>query len=140
MSIGIGIFYFWKPIVYLSVMCKQIQWGSEYRTSLVFKWSKRGQMPNGLVFECHLNTGQPNHLNIRQMDAILFPYPLVWYSNCQSSTDPTFECQTIWNLNFNMFGIQMFLVFNWSVFRSSLNAKPMWWGSVTAKFNNMSKN
>ena len=26
-------------------------------TSLVFKWSKRGWMPNGPVIECRLNTG-----------------------------------------------------------------------------------
>ena len=31
-------------------------------------------MPNGLVFECHLNTRQLNHLDTRQMDAILFCY------------------------------------------------------------------
>ena len=43
-------------------------------------------MPNGLVFECHLNTGRPNHLNARQMDAILFSYVLVWFSNDRSST------------------------------------------------------
>ena len=34
-----------------------VQWGSEYRTSLVFKWSKRGWMPKGLVFE--YKTAQP---------------------------------------------------------------------------------
>ena len=38
-----------------------IQWGSEYRTSLVFEWSKVVQLPNGpAVFECHLNN---EHLN-----------------------------------------------------------------------------
>ena len=35
----------------------------------------------GLVFKCHLNTVQPNYLNTRQMDAILFIYVLVEYSN-----------------------------------------------------------
>ena len=35
-----------------------LQWGSTYQTSLVVEWSKRGWMPNGLVFECNLNTGQ----------------------------------------------------------------------------------
>ena len=45
-----------------------IQWGSEHLTSLVIKWSRRGWMPNGLVFKCHLITGQPNHLKTRQMD------------------------------------------------------------------------
>ena len=34
-------------------------------------------MPNGLVFKCHLNTGQ---------DAILFSYVLVRYLNGWSST------------------------------------------------------
>ena len=63
-----------------------IPWGSEYQTSLVFKWSKRDWMPNGLVFECHLNTGQPTHLNLVQMDDILFSYVLVWYSNGWSGT------------------------------------------------------
>ena len=48
------------------------QWGSEYQTSSVFKLSKRGWMPNGPVFKCHLNTGQRNHFDTRQMDAILF--------------------------------------------------------------------
>ena len=60
--------------------------GSEYRTCLVLKWSKRGWMPNGLVFECHLNTGQPDHLNTKQMDSILFSYVMVRNSNGQSST------------------------------------------------------
>ena len=67
-----------------------IQWGSENQTSLVFKWSKRGRMVNGPVFKCHLNTGQPQHLNTRYIlqldttpltDAILFSYVLVWYLN-----------------------------------------------------------
>ena len=39
------------------------------------------RMPNGLLFKCHLNTGQPNHLNTRQMDAILFSMFLVQYLN-----------------------------------------------------------
>ena len=59
----------------------EVQWGSEYPTSLVLEWSKRGWMPNGLVLECRLNTRQPNHLNTRQMFAILFSYALVHYSN-----------------------------------------------------------
>ena len=43
--------------------------GSEYRTSLVFDWSKVVQSPNGPLFECHLNTGlnlvrySDHHLN-----------------------------------------------------------------------------
>ena len=61
-------------------MSVKIQRGSEYQSRSVFKWSKRGQMPNGLVFECSLNTGQTDHLNIRQVHAILLSYLLVWYS------------------------------------------------------------
>ena len=41
---------------------------------------------NGQVFKCHLNTGQLNHLNTGQMDAILFSYVLVPYSNDWSRT------------------------------------------------------
>ena len=33
-----------------------IQWGSEYRTSLVFEWLKVVLSSNGLLYECHLNT------------------------------------------------------------------------------------
>ena len=64
----------------------RLEFGSEYQTCLLFKWSNRGWMSNGLVFECHLNTGQPDHLNARQMDAILFSYVLVQYLNGRSST------------------------------------------------------
>ena len=49
--------------VIFSLGRKIIQWGSEYRTSSAFEWSKRDWMPNGMVFKCHLNNGQPNHLN-----------------------------------------------------------------------------
>ena len=56
-----------------------ILWGSEYRNSLIFEWSKQGQTPNRPVFECHLNTGHPNCLNTEQMDAILFSYSMVQY-------------------------------------------------------------
>ena len=40
----------------------------------------------GPVFECHLNTRQPDHLNTRQMDTILFSYELVWGLNGCPST------------------------------------------------------
>ena len=56
-----------------------LEWGSEFQTSSVFKWLIRGWMPNGLVFERYLNTGQPDNLNTGQMDAILFSYVLVRY-------------------------------------------------------------
>ena len=57
---------------------KGVQWGSEYRTSLVFNWSKVVRSPNGLLFECHLNTG----LNF------------VRYSNGGLNTELPFEYRT----------------------------------------------
>ena len=48
----------------------EIQWGSEYRTSLVFKWSKDVQSPNGLLFESHLN-------NRLKQFRLLSKYPLL---------------------------------------------------------------
>ena len=59
-------FIFWSTNV--------IQWGSEYRTSLVFKWLMVVRSPNGQLFECHLNTGQnlfrysDHHLNTRHLN------------------------------------------------------------------------
>ena len=60
-------------------------------------------MPNGMVVECHLKTGQPNHLNTGQMGAILFSYVLVQYLNGQSCTqeiDQPFEISTLKRLVF----------------------------------------
>ena len=55
-----------------------IQWGSEYRASLVFKWLKVVRSLNGLLCECHLNT----RLN------------LVRYSNAGLNTEIPFEYRT----------------------------------------------
>ena len=53
--------------------------------------------PNSPVFECHLNTGQPDHLSTKQMDTILFSYVLVWYSNGWSSTKTlTLDLTFLW--------------------------------------------
>ena len=38
--------------IYTLQTSRYVQWRTEYRTSLVFKWPIRGWMPNGLVFEC----------------------------------------------------------------------------------------
>ena len=62
--------------------------GFEYQNSSLLKWLKRSWMPNGLVFKCHLNTGQPHHLKTGQIDAILFSYVLVLYSNGRSVHRP----------------------------------------------------
>ena len=68
-------------------------------TSSVFEWSKRGWMPNGLAFECHLNPGQ--------MDAILFSYVLVWYLNGWSSAQDISLKRPFEILTSKNFGIQM---------------------------------
>ena len=70
---------------------------------------ERSWMPNGLVFECNLNT--------RQMDANLFSYELVRYLNGRSSTlntnylnTKTFEIKRVWCSNdysIQMVGIQI---------------------------------
>ena len=44
------------------IMKIQIEWGSEYGTSLIFKWSRRGWMPNGVVFKSHLKPANGRHL------------------------------------------------------------------------------
>ena len=41
----------------------QIQWGSEYRTSSVFKWSKRVCLPNVQLFKSHLKTSKVSDMN-----------------------------------------------------------------------------
>ena len=55
-------------------------------TSSVFDWSKEGGTQDGPAFKCHLNSGQPDHLNTRQMDNILFSYLLSWYLNGRSNS------------------------------------------------------
>ena len=47
------------PIIKWLTKFRPMQWGSEYRTSLVFEWLKVERLPNGLVFECHLNARLP---------------------------------------------------------------------------------
>ena len=86
-----------------------IQWGSEYRTSLVFEWSIVVWLLNGPLFECHLNTG----LN------------LVQYSDHHLNTWPVFKWwseyrTTIWIPDKWKFVIQMFPPFRCSLFRSPL--------------------
>ena len=49
----------------------------DLNTKLVWCLNGRKEESNGLVFKCHLNTRQPNHLNTGQTDAILFSFVLV---------------------------------------------------------------
>ena len=61
------------------------------------KWSSIW-MPNGPVFECHLNTAHLDHLYTWQKDTILFSYVLVGYFNgqsnkCSSQTHVLFSLQ-----------------------------------------------
>ena len=86
---------------------------------MVFKWSERSWMPNGQVFNYHLNTRQPDHLNTRQMDAILFSYVLVLYSNCWSSHRTKHINDHFYTKPFEQWTSKSW-VFKWSVFRSQL--------------------
>ena len=70
---------FWIIITLITV-------GSKQRTSPIFRSGTFVPLSNGLVIKCHLNTGQPNHWNTRQMDTILFSYVLFQYLNGRSST------------------------------------------------------
>ena len=36
----------------------EYEYSKDLNTKLVFEWSKKGWMPNGLVFKCHLNNRQ----------------------------------------------------------------------------------
>ena len=93
------IFGFWI----LTVFINDIQCGSEYRTSQLFKWLDRGWMPNGLVFKMPFEywTAQPfeiwtnGHLlfsyvpfEIRTSKSLVFKwsvfrFPMYWTNNCQ---------------------------------------------------------
>ena len=99
-------FEIWAPPV--------VQWGSEYQTSLVFKWSKLVRLPNGLLFECHLNAAlnlvwdSDRHLNT----GLVFE----WWSEYQT----TIWIPDIWIPDKWKFAIQMFPLFRCSLFRSPL--------------------
>ena len=93
---------------------RYLQLGSEYRTSLVFKWSKVVRSLNSPLFECHLNTG----LNfVRYSDHHLNTGPVIkWWFEYQT----TIWIPEKWKFNIQMFAIQIpkyFLIFlpflNW---------------------------
>ena len=90
--------YVFGPIDYwTSLVLSSLQWGSEYQTCLVFKWLIVVRLPNGPVFECHLNT----RLN------------LVWYSDHHLNTGHLNTGQV-------KFFIEMFPSFICSLFRTPL--------------------
>ena len=74
-----------------SPVLKILQWGSEYSTSLVFKWSKWGRAYCPII-KCHLNTGQ--------MDAITQMVCLVQRIKYK---DQLFEILTLKILEFKYF-------------------------------------
>ena len=91
-------------------------YSEDLNTRLV--WYSKGWKEDGCQMVWFLNTRQPNHLNTRHIDTILFSYVLVWYLNGWYGTldivlDQPFEYQTIWNP-------AKILVFKWFVFRSPL--------------------
>ena len=68
---------------------------------------------------CNLKS---THLKYRQMASILLitTWNLVQFWNGWFSTQDIAYRPTIWNPNIKKFGIQMFLVFKWLVFRSTV--------------------
>ena len=77
---GLSVEHFVAVLMYNGDLNTQQVWYSNGQ--------KEGWIPNGPVFECHLNTQQqqPTHLNTRQMGDILFSFVLVQYLNGRSST------------------------------------------------------
>ena len=49
------------PVVKLAVGSLIMYWGYENCTSPDLEWWKSVQMPNGWVFDCHLNSEHPNY-------------------------------------------------------------------------------
>ena len=88
---------------------------------LVFEWSKRGWMQNGLVFECP-TIWIPDKLTPSCFLMYWAGIKMVGLVHRKSTLDWPFEYRTIWNPNFKKFRIQMFSVLRWSVFRSPLCA------------------
>ena len=64
-----------------------VQWGFEYWTSLVFKWLKVVQLPNSMLFECHLNTKLNLDVSIIQMFVIQIPTVLRCHSKRQTFSE-----------------------------------------------------
>ena len=58
-----------------------IQWGSEIRPSLDFKWSKTGWVAKWSGFRMGSEIRKPNHLKFGQMAAILFGSLVIRHSS-----------------------------------------------------------
>ena len=71
----------YRSLFTIYYLCRSLPWGYEYQTSVVFKWSKRGWKPNGLVLKCNLIITHHYHFNTGQ----IFSYVLVQYLNGRSS-------------------------------------------------------
>ena len=111
------MFYNWsRP--FLSVY---VQWGSEFRTSLDFEWSKRGWVANSLEFEWDLKSGSPTTFKIgtngchsvkkdlksrqKHPDFDWSVFRMVGTLALAIAKAPLFENRTISNLTFKCFPI-----------------------------------
>ena len=83
-------------------------------------------MPKGSVFECHLNIGQADHLNNGQnghhlvflCTSLVFKCSVQYIGHCAQTNHLNPEPFEILTLKSQVF--KFFLIFRWSVFRSTL--------------------
>ena len=116
----------WQNFCFVTNTISRIENTARIWIPNLFAWSKRGWMPNGPVFKCHLNTGQPKHLKTGQMDAILFSYVLVWYMIYIGTQITRIQIQIITRklMNFFRYLSKCYSMFA-SIFASRLNTKPL---------------
>ena len=108
-----------------------IQWGSEYQTSLVFKWSKVVRPPNGLLFKCHLNTW----LNLVWYSDHHFLIP-DWYLNGGLNTE-LFE---YWTSEYRTSESSLFRCFCYSdVCYSDPIPTVLWWAGTSSQIQQAKK-
>ena len=82
--------YQWCPngytkCVLLTTLVYTKQWGSEIRTSLDFKWSKRGWVANGPDFEWGLKSGSPAIWNPDKQPPFCQKSFEIWHSKIRIS-------------------------------------------------------
>ena len=91
----------------------KIQWGSEIRLSLDFKWSKRGRVANGLDFEWDLKSRSPTIWNPDKLPPF-FQKPFEIRTKMSGyiifgtiAKALPFENWNFWNLTFKKSGFQI---------------------------------
>ena len=87
-KLSIGVVLKWTTTILIA------NYSGDLNTKLV--WHSNGRKEVGCKMVRYLNTGQPDHLNTREMVAILNSYALVRYLNGQSSTKDIAHKSTNW--------------------------------------------